>query len=81
MTETEHCTIKWIDGKGNPTPDTNPPVGYCRCLGYSVPENPSYKPTPSEWYPICAAHKDVLDNNVLTVQRGGRWEFSATDPR
>ncbi len=63
------CKIQWIDKNGKPTPDSNPCVGYVRCLGYPVYENPAYVPTPSDWIPICAEHLPDMPND-------GRWEFT-----
>lgn len=67
ITKTQ-CRIKWVDQRGSHTPDTNDAIGFVRCMGYTVPQNPSYKPTPSEWFPICADHMEQFP-------RDGRWEY------
>ena len=71
MTEPKTCSIRWIDSDGNPTPDENIAVGEVRCLGYPLTgpnANPSYKPTPTRWFPICATHKTQMPAD-------GYWEF------
>ena len=65
-------SIQWVDPRGEPTPDTNPAIGHARCLGYPVKSNPSYKPTPSPWRPICAEH-------LKRLPLDGRWEFRGTE--
>lgn len=62
------CKIQWVDKNGKPTPDTRKSVGYVRCLGYPCKENPSYKPAPSQWFPICAEH-------LRDMPKDGIWEF------
>lgn len=54
------CKIQWITETGEPTPDTNPAIGYVQCEAYTE-QYPAakngvieYRETP--WYPICAAH-------------------------
>lgn len=62
------CKIKWIDKDGHDTADENPAIGFVRCLGYPVKSQPTFKPQPSEWFPICAEH-------LKKMPLDGYWEF------
>ena len=45
------CQIEWIDRHGNPTPDSNPAIGFAVCYDpISFPKNGSRK------IPICKKH-------------------------
>lgn len=60
------CEVQWIDDKGNPTPDDNPPVGRVRCKVYGYERGFPMQRKPwagdwSRWFTICAEHAKTLN--------------------
>lgn len=65
------CEIKWIDEKGNPTIDTNEPIGKVRCKAHvSQIGGRGIQFADSEWFTICAEHAKRLNDPGME-----RWEF------
>lgn len=64
------CTIKWVDKKGNPTPDDNEAIMLVRCKG-RVEQHHGRTLTfeQSEWFPICACHAKQLSEPGMHI-----WE-------
>jgi hypothetical protein len=55
------CKIRWIDDKGNPTPDANDSVGECWIVAHEeLIEGRLINIPESEHFPICCRHYDEL---------------------
>ena len=60
------CDIQWINDKGEPTPDDNPPIGRVRCKmytyeGFNCIRKPWVEGDYTAWFSICAEHVKVLN--------------------
>lgn len=79
MTTRPTCKIKWIDKKGDPTPDTNPAIGWCRSVDrYQIIHGRTLHFPASQWFPVCQEHARQMDSLDMS-----HWEFviyEATNP-
>lgn len=70
------CEIKWIDDKGNPTPDDNLPIGRVRCKMFDwrmgVKQSTFIW---SRWFTICENHAKRLSDAEMDI-----WEFELVGP-
>jgi hypothetical protein len=65
------CEIRWIDAKGNPTPDKNPAIARVRTKDrYQQFHGSAIKFTQSEWFYICAEHAKRLSDPGMEI-----WEY------
>jgi hypothetical protein len=65
-----HCEIRWIDSRGNVTPDVNPSIGRVRLGAHTFvrDDGTSVAIDASLWFRICAKHAARLP------MRNWEWE-------
>lgn len=70
------CKIQWVSTDGRATPDDHPAIGHVRREAYREPYptaiNGFIEYSETEWFPICAAHAERLNDRGMH-----HWHFKA----
>jgi hypothetical protein len=73
---TMKCVIKWTDGNGNATPDSNDATQMARCKDRTTEiGGRMIHVSASEWLPICAEHSSRFNDAGMQI-----WETAPLPP-